>query len=190
MDIQNRYFTKYDPEQKKLGSYSCNTWNDKFEYKFAIDNIDKNDEILIIEDDNLAKYAEKKVKKCINTSCCRHQHNIKFNKIFCISKLNQLKMSEQERLFIDMKSLLKMSGKIIFTDVHPAMNINRFLRLVKENGLHFEGESYYDKTVKDILRGNSIGEKCYKAVLVKHVKHIELDEIKPEFPMEYKSKTL
>ena len=187
MNIINRYFTKYDPSIKKIGTYVCDTWNNKFEYKFAIDNLNKNDEILIIEDAYFAKYAEKKVKKCVHSLYLSKENNINFDKIFCLSKLNQLKMSEQERLIRDMKLLLKMNGKIIFTEIHPNLNINRFLRLVNENGLYFEGDNYYDKTVKDILSGPIIGLKCYRAILTKHInKNIVPDEIKPEFPIEYK----
>lgn len=186
MDIINRYFTKYDSSINKLGTYKIDELSNKIEYKFASDYLKKNDDILIIEDDNFSQYAEKKVKSCNTSLYLSLQYKKKFDKIFCISKLSTLKMSQQERLMYDMIQSLKMNGKIIFTDIHPNLNINRFLRLVDEAGLKFSGEVDYDKTVDDILRCDMVGVLFYRAVLSKHKDNIETNPIE----MEYKSKTL
>jgi frataxin-like iron-binding protein CyaY len=184
----NRFFKVYDSTIDKIESIKLE-YDSKYKYKFAIQQVKKTDNVLTINNELLSDYLINKAKKCINIDISDQNINfdfklLKFDKIIFIDVFSKLKMITQEIVLSKLHNILKQSGKIIITDTHPFLNINRFIRLVEESQFNFYGEVDYIMDYKDILQGKCIGNKNYGAVL-SHV-GIRPREIKPDGPMEIK----
>jgi hypothetical protein len=189
----NRFFNVYDSTLDKIESTKLE-YDRKYKYKFAIQNAKKTDTVLVINNNLLSDYLNKKVKKCVALSVLdtSNFNNIfyfklsKFDKIFCIDVFSGLKMNTQVNLLKSFKTLLNKSGQIIITDTHPLLNIHRFVRLVDEEQFNFYDEPDYIMNYKDILVGKCIGHKYYSAILCNMNNNIKPNEFKPDMPNETK----
>lgn len=180
IDLNNAYFKYDDPTVSEVGGLQLprSWWSRFYEYAFALRFVDKNDviadmgcgwmgrpltaelakrskEVYGIDADERVSDLEKHPHLYyIPMDFCTSEMNYfkasSFDKIYCISVIEDLSPSDRLEALKNFTRLVKKNGKIIITmdtlweafriaEPYPTVNINHFIKDVERAGLRFVG---------------------------------------------------
>jgi len=204
----NKFFTIHDKSIEYLNDFHIppEWWSRRYEYKFAIDYLEKDDTILDAAcgiEHPFKYYAASKVKKVIaidkderikelenplNNLKMYHGDITKtdyventFNKIFCISVLEHLQGEELHEVLKEFYRVLKPTGKLILTCDYPLIKPEALFAIAESKGFIAKEPLEYNHKDKDNIKGQYGGLRCYSMVLEKEANNNdEIEKLKED----------
>jgi SAM-dependent methyltransferase len=204
----NKFFTIHDKSIEYLNDFHIpgEWWSRRYEYKFAIDYLEKDDTILDAAcgiEHPFKFYAASKVKKVIaidkderikelenplNNLKMYHGDISKtdyventFDKIFCISVLEHLQGEELHNVLEEFFRILKPNGKLILTCDYPLIKPEALFAIAESKGFVTTEPLEYDHKCKDNVKGQYGGLRCYSMVLEKEANNNdEIEKLKED----------
>jgi ubiquinone/menaquinone biosynthesis C-methylase UbiE len=200
----NKFFTIHDESIEYLNDFHIpgEWWSRRYEYKFAIDYLEKDDTILDAAcgiEHPFKFYSASKVKKVIaidKNECIKDLqnpfNNLKmyhgditktdyventFDKIFCISVLEHLQGEELHEVLKEFYRVLKQTGKLILTCDYPLLKPDALFAIAETKGFIAKEPLEYSHKDKDNIKGQYGGLRCYSMVLEKEATTNNADEI-------------
>lgn len=192
----NKFFTTHDKSIEYLNDFHIpqEWWSRRYEYKFAIDYLEKDDTILDAAcgiEHPFKTYAasickkvvaidkDERIEELAQTNPIKNLKLYKgdltklecidnaYNKVFCISVLEHLQGDVLHKVLEEFYRVLKPGGKLILTCDYPLIKPEALFAIAQEKGFITKEALEYDHKDKDNIKGQYGGLRCYSMVLEK-----------------------